>query len=135
MNVAKTMQKFLPPGSLIVTDHPPETTIEEIDQYDDSYRFDNNAEDDELHATDDDLDAIEMDDHADNEEEDAEEAVGGETEGSGNPHNETEEILPEPEEEKANALEKKWPWGLNDRNVFKKSNFQGLRSNSLIQNR
>lgn len=43
MDVAVTMQKFLPPGSLIVSD-PTEATVEEIDQYDDSYRFDEKNE-------------------------------------------------------------------------------------------
>lgn len=135
MNVAKTMQKFLPPGSLIIADHPPETTIEEIDQYDDSYRFDKDDEDAELHATDDDLEGNEMDDQIANEDEEGAEGAVGVEEGAASENNESEEINPEPEDEKANPFEKKWPWGLNDRNAFKKSNFQGLRSNSLIQNR
>lgn len=137
MNVAKTMQKFLPPGSLIVTDHPQEIEIEPIDQYDDSYRFDNEIKDGEdHHATDDDLDDTEMDFEAENGE--VEGAIGGGEDDAkeDSPVQETEETLPEePEEDKANQFEKKWPWGLNDRNPFKKSTFQGHRSNSLIQNR
>lgn len=135
MNVAKTMQKFLPPGSIIVTD-PVETFVEEIDQYDDSYRFDEKAEEDEAAGgdqTDDDLGDGELDG-----EEKIEGASGGSledctAEGFVDGPEEKEEEEPEPEKE--NPFERKWPWTSQERNTFKRSNFQGYRSSSMIQNR
>lgn len=124
MNVAKTMQKFLPPGSLIVTD-PVESVVEEVEQYDDSYRFDEvelaQEEEPEGNQTDDDLDDGEL-------EKDEEGAQGEEEEVP-----EPAVVEEEPEPEKPNPLSK-WPW-TQGRNTFKRSNFEGYRSNSLIQNR
>lgn len=123
MNVAKTMQKFLPPGSLIVTD-PVESVVEEVEQYDDSYRFDEvelAQEEPEGNQTDDDLDDGEL-------EKDEEGAQGEEEEVP-----EPAVVEEEPEPEKPNPLSK-WPW-TQGRNTFKRSNFEGYRSNSLIQNR
>lgn len=135
MNVAKTMQKFLPPGSIIVTD-PVETIVEEIDQYDDSYRFDEKAEEDEDAGgdqTDDDLGDGELDGEGN-----VEGASGGsqedcKAEGVVDGPEEKEEEEPEPEKE--NPFERKWPWTSQERNTFKRSNFQGYRSSSMIQNR
>lgn len=133
MMVAKTMQKFLPPGSLIVTDPHESLMVEEIDQYDDSYRFDEKLE--EGPATDDELDGKELDQG----EEEEEKGATGSSEQDFE-ENAVEEGLDdqevEQEPEKVISLEKKWPWtAANDRNAFKKSNFQGYRSSSLIQNR
>lgn len=131
MMVAKTMQKFLPPGSLIVTDPHEGLMVEEIDQYDDSYRFDEKVEE-EGPATDDELDGEELD-------QEEEEGATGSSEQDCE-ENAVEEGLAdqevEQEAEKENPFERKWPWtAANDRNAFKKSNFQGYRSSSLIQNR
>lgn len=124
MNVAKTMQKFLPPGSLIVTD-PPENSVDEIDQYDDSYRFDELKDEEELiaeDATDDELEEVV---------EEEEEVTVGEGEGGENAEQLAETLEVEPE--KPNPFQ--WPWSSQERNTFKRSNFQGYRSSSMIQNR
>lgn len=128
LNVAKTMQKFLPPGSLIVAD-PLENPAEEIDQYDDSYRFEEKLEEDPGEATDNDLengvDELAGDDHPNNEENVEEETA----------EEEQEAEQTEPEPEKKNPFERNWPWSSQERNTFKRSNFQGYRSSSMIQNR
>lgn len=128
LNVAKTMQKFLPPGSLIVTD-PAEIELEDVDQYDDSYRFDekNEIHVDEGSTTDDEIEG----ELADEEIEDEAGSIGG-----GEDVKEEKEVepAPAPEPEKANPLAK-WPWTSHERNTFKRSNFQGYRSSSMIQNR
>lgn len=131
MDVAVTMQKFLPPGSLIVSD-PTEATVEEIDQYDDSYRFDEKNEsqvddtdvedgDDEL-DDDGNLDGASGTQDTSEKDDQSEEAVD-------------EEQEPEPEPEKVNPFERKWPWSSQQRNTFKRSSFNEYRSNSMIQNR
>ena len=130
MSVAKAMQKFLPPGSLIVTD-PVEHQLEEIDQYDDSYRFDEKVqeeEEEEAVATEDEGEELE-EDPAGESTEDPEEAVNEEREA------ENKEETPPEEPEKPNPFERKWPWSSQERNTFKRSNFQGYRSSSMIQNR
>lgn len=131
MSIAKTMQRFLPPGSLIVTDPPENGVVDETDQYDDSYRFDEPVEYvDE--PTDDELEEL------NNEETDP---INGEAINIDNDDVLAEEEEPEAEDEeesepeKPNPFEKKWPWSSQERNTFKRSNFQGYRSNSLIQNR
>lgn len=128
MNVAKTMQKFLPPGSLIVSD-PAEIEVEDVDQYDDSYRFDEKFEDqaEEGSLTDDEVDNDELDN--------AEAAEGGlEASVVEDDSKQDVEVEIEPEPEKENPLHK-WPWSSQERNTFKRSNFQGYRSSSMIQNR
>lgn len=128
MNVAKTMQKFLPPGSLIVTD-PPENSVDEIDQYDDSYRFDEDKDEvelDEEDATDDELEEV-----AEEEEEGTAAEGGSSADGEENAEALEEKLEAEPE--KPNPFQ--WPWSSQERNTFKRSNFQGYRSSSMIQNR
>lgn len=128
MNVAKTMQKFLPPGSLIVSDPVEIAEAEDVDQYDDSYRFDEKFEDqaEEGSLTDDEVDNDELDD--------GEAAEGGGLEDSVVDSKQDAQVEVEPEPEKENPLHK-WPWSSQERNTFKRSNFQGYRSSSMIQNR
>ncbi|GAB0094932.1 hypothetical protein DMENIID0001_102580 [Sergentomyia squamirostris] len=145
-NVTKTMEKLLPnPQPLDLSDNESDYGYEEIEQYDDSYRFDKKDADEEdlvsvPESDNTDADQLDLEDDDDDDDDDVEEeaAAVSSTSISDICENEPESgcVSATPEDlQRQEGAWSCWPWKEQPKIVHRRSNCHLVPRTSMIQNR
>ncbi|XP_059610202.1 uncharacterized protein LOC132257354 [Phlebotomus argentipes] len=135
-NVTKTMENLLPERSPEMSDNESDCGYEEIEQYDDSYRFDKKDEEDSSsEKTDaDDVDPL------DTEEDDVEEEAAAVSSASvseicdNEPESGCASATPE-DLQRPDGVWSSWPWSEQPKAIPRRSNCHLVPRTSMIQNR